>query len=215
MYIQFSVDGSSNSLIRYLHLENGLRGASSNNRLDLYYEGLYHRAYPTTFELIANGNVISTWEAEPLTRVGKVKAANTSATWSDISVSDDVIYWQGDTLTPLADIITDMLGQTKNSMRVIGPDSETLCDVYELRVKAYGDSSSSSYDGSTLIYIPHNEDILINFWFNMLAVDDDGSVQGIKLEFAEVIPEEIPNVETYRVALKKIATNQFYSNDFS
>ncbi len=84
MYIQFSVDGTSLNRIRYLYLKDGLIGASSNNRLDLYYDGLYGREYPTTFEIIANGNVISSWEETPLTRAGKVKATKTTATWSDI-----------------------------------------------------------------------------------------------------------------------------------
>lgn len=83
-YIQFSVDGNWSNLIRYLQLKDGLVGASSNNRLDLYYEGLRNRGYPTTFELIANGNIVSSWEESPLTRVGKVKATNTTANWSDI-----------------------------------------------------------------------------------------------------------------------------------
>ena len=83
-YVHFSLHGSFVNPIRYLYLKDGLRGASSINRLDLYYDGLYGRDYSTTFEVIANGNIISSWEAAPLTRAGKVKATNTTATWSDI-----------------------------------------------------------------------------------------------------------------------------------
>lgn len=46
--------------------------------------GLYGREYPTTFEIIANGNIVSSWEETPLTRAGKVKETKTTATWSDI-----------------------------------------------------------------------------------------------------------------------------------
>ena len=83
MYIMFLLDGTYQNQIRYLYLKNGLSGASAVNRLELYYSGLYNRTYTTTFELIANGNVISSWEAAPLVRAGKVKAFKTTASWSD------------------------------------------------------------------------------------------------------------------------------------
>lgn len=83
-YVRFSSGGTSSNQVRYLYLKDGLAGASSSNRLDLYFEGLRGRTYPTTFEIIANGNVISSWEATPLTRTGKIKATKTTATWSDI-----------------------------------------------------------------------------------------------------------------------------------
>ena len=83
-YITFSVDGTNSLRIRYLYLKSGLIGTSSANKLDLYYSGLYHRTYPTTFEIIANNNIVSSCEATPLTRAGKVKETKTTATWADI-----------------------------------------------------------------------------------------------------------------------------------
>ena len=81
MYIMFFIGWNlSKSNQISIFKKNGLSGASAVNRLELYYSGLYNRTYtPTTFELIANGNVISSWEAAPLVRAGKVKAFKTTA----------------------------------------------------------------------------------------------------------------------------------------
>ena len=81
-YIRFSLDGTNQNRIRYLQLKDGLSGASSMNRLNLYYDGLYHRTYPTTFEIIANGNIVSSWEVTPLVRQGVCKSNNLDTQWS-------------------------------------------------------------------------------------------------------------------------------------
>ena len=71
--------------VKYISVDNGLSGASSTNKLNLSFDGLQSRAYPTIFTKDSAGNYIVKWHNTLLTTTGKYKASNTAADWIDIT----------------------------------------------------------------------------------------------------------------------------------
>ena len=70
---------------RYIHVENGTRGASSANQLDLYDPAILNKDYQVTFSKDAAGNYIMKWHNTLLTYTGKYKTSNTDNVWKDIT----------------------------------------------------------------------------------------------------------------------------------
>lgn len=122
------------------------------------------------------------------------------------------IYWQGNTSAQLGDIITDMLGQPQNSLRLDYTEPGVdLCSVYELTVNAYNDSDP--YQGKTLIYVPDDTSKSILF-FLVLATGTDTSS---KVDWDNDLTVAIPDLAGfgYQVLLKLVATNQLYQHSWS
>jgi len=70
---------------RYIHVENGTRGASSANQLDLYDPAILNKDYQVTFKKSASGKYLMLWATDTGTMTGKVKDDNTDNTWEDIA----------------------------------------------------------------------------------------------------------------------------------
>ena len=127
-----------------------------------------------------------------------------------ISAGGRIIYWQGHTSALLGDIITDMLGQAQNSTRPNSVAEGDLCDVYELTVVAYNDSEP--YQGTTMIYVPNDEDKRIVFYLSLVGLFDITLVDHVT-----DLTEELEELDYYgyRVLLKQVATNQPYLHSYS
>ena len=69
---------------RYIHVENGTRGASSANQLDLYDPAILNKDYQVTFKKSASGKYLMLWATDTGTMTGKVKDSNVDDTWEDI-----------------------------------------------------------------------------------------------------------------------------------
>ncbi len=70
---------------QYIHVDNGLKGASSANRFDLYDPAILNKNYQVTFSKDAAGNYIMKWHNTLLTYTGKYKTSNTDNVWKDIT----------------------------------------------------------------------------------------------------------------------------------
>lgn len=129
----------------------------------------------------------------------------------NVSVGDETIYWQGTTSAPLGNIITDMLGQPKNSLRTnTAGNGVDLCSVYELTVNAYDDNTP--HQGKTLIYVPNDTTKMFQFYI-MLVTGTDTSLK--VSHYTDMT--SIPDVSGfgYQVLLKLVATNQLQQHIFS
>ena len=82
-YLQIS--DTSSTAKRYIHVENGTRGASSVNKFDLYDPAILNKNYQVTFSKDAAGNYIMKWHNTLLTYTGKYKTSNTDNVWKDIT----------------------------------------------------------------------------------------------------------------------------------
>ena len=75
-YCAVSING-----VYRVKIENGIKGASELNKLELSFSGLNYRAYPTTFTQTVGGQILALWEANEKERTGVYKESNTSTTW--------------------------------------------------------------------------------------------------------------------------------------
>ena len=69
---------------RYISVDSGVQGASSANRFDLYDSAILDKNYQVTFKKSASGKYLMLWATDTGTMTGKVKATNTTPTWSNI-----------------------------------------------------------------------------------------------------------------------------------
>ena len=82
LYLQIS--DVSTTVKKYIHVENGTRGASSANKFDLYDSAMLNKNYQVTFKKSASGKYLMLWATDTGTMTGKVKDSSTDTTWSDI-----------------------------------------------------------------------------------------------------------------------------------
>ena len=88
-YCQYlKISNTSSTQKKYIHVENGTQGASSANQFDLYDSAILNKNYQVTFKKDADGKYLMLWANNDGTMAGKVKATNTTETWSDIEKSD-------------------------------------------------------------------------------------------------------------------------------
>lgn len=81
-YLQIS--NTSSTTKKHIHVENGTKGASSSNKLDLYDSAILNKNYQVTFKKSASGKYLMLWATDTGTMTGKVKDSNTDNTWEDI-----------------------------------------------------------------------------------------------------------------------------------
>ena len=74
----------SGAQVRYISVDNGLQGASSANRFDLYDSAILNKDYQVTFKKSASGKYLMLWATDTGTMTGKVKDSNIDNTWEDI-----------------------------------------------------------------------------------------------------------------------------------
>lgn len=82
-YLQIS--NASPTAKKYIHVEDGMKGNSSMNRVDLYDPAILDKDYQVTFSKDAAGNYIMKWHNTLLTYTGKYKTSNTDNVWKDIT----------------------------------------------------------------------------------------------------------------------------------
>jgi hypothetical protein len=69
---------------KYIHVDSGVRGASSANKFDLYDPAILNKDYQVTFKKSAGGKYLMLWATDTGTMTGKVKESNIDDTWEDI-----------------------------------------------------------------------------------------------------------------------------------
>lgn len=69
---------------KYIHVENGTKGASDDNQFDLYDSAILDKNYQVTFKKSASGKYLMLWATDTGTMTGKVKDDNIDTTWEDI-----------------------------------------------------------------------------------------------------------------------------------
>ncbi len=69
---------------KYIHVENGMQGASFNNKFELYDPAILNKEYQVTFKKSASGKYLMLWATDTGTMTGKVKDSNIDNTWEDI-----------------------------------------------------------------------------------------------------------------------------------
>ena len=121
-------------------------------------------------------------------------------------------YWQGKggLVVTLGKIISELLGRDFDKYTT-APATGDPTDVYTLQFDCYNDSSS--YEGHSIIHVPHNEDIEIVFTMIILS---EGTVIKINKD-AELVNARIPGIEDseFAIYLRKIASNQPHRFDWS
>src|SRR5574344_258893 len=78
------ISDSSSTLKQYIRVDCGLRGASDANKFDLYDPAILNKNYQVTFRNSASGKYLMLWANNNGAMTGKIKATNTTPTWSDI-----------------------------------------------------------------------------------------------------------------------------------
>ena len=81
-YLQIS--DTSSTPKRYIHVDNGVQGASSANKFDLYDLAILNKDYQVTFKKTANNKYLMLWATDTGAMTGKYKALNTDLTWTDL-----------------------------------------------------------------------------------------------------------------------------------
>src|SRR5574344_1042524 len=78
------ISDSSSTLKQHIRVDSGLRGASGANQFDLYDPAILNKNYQVAFKNSASGKYLMLWANDNGAMTGKIKAANTTPTWSDI-----------------------------------------------------------------------------------------------------------------------------------
>lgn len=78
------ISDASATAKRHIHIESGIKGASNVNKFDLYDLAILDKNYQVSFKKSASEKYLMLWTTDTGTMTGKVKATNTTATWSDI-----------------------------------------------------------------------------------------------------------------------------------
>ena len=78
------ISDTSSTKKQYIHVENGVQGASGANQFDLYDSSILDKSYQVTFKKSASGKYLMLWATDNGIVAGKVKDSNIDTTWTEL-----------------------------------------------------------------------------------------------------------------------------------